>query len=1169
MAIADARLNLLTFPQRWDGTQIWLRVLALPKGDPRQPLFAGGPVFAQSTLRLRARVIPSLDKMPDPADALPAGPHFAETPPGIAAVFGKLAASFNINPALVGNPRPPDTVFKKYLTKSYQRAFAFDGPSHPFVVTNNAYECALKDPRLTNRPPRPPVTDELSWGKALAFAIRQPVLSAALGLLFEETIPLPDPQAFAAGGWLYVDLDPASDFAPEFAAQPELLGLFAARIPPLSTERSLFAAVSFPVIAGVTGAFDEQFAEAESYDDGFARIVHGSQPEHGGIVETERNASPIVKDIGIRLGWDDEQIAVWLNRQIAPAMITPMGVAGYRVDVRKPGTLAWHSLTRAQGDVLLGDLNLGQFDDEFAVEAVPLQLAAQKTGDYWLPSYFATWNGSSLILRTETALKLAKREHVLAERPFSVPNANEIPTLRYGEAYEFRVRLVDLSRGGPDVNARRVNPAPAPEVTIPFRRFAPPKGVLLERHPAQQADQPLSRFRVLRPFLGYPDALFAGVANSEALLLSDLPMAGPEERETGLPDPDVRQLEITVEVLLPETAEGRGGPAQFLPIYTTTREFDGDPGVAMDLGIVFQDHKNLAGLQAADPLKPIPGIGDLVVPSARQVRLRLTAVCKSDPGLDYFGSESARRSAFPVFVELRAPSKDEQGLFVPDAPGKQMQAIFLQPDLPGGPSNAAARLAQKLGLVNTGLTFTGHRGRRTVFGCAGALRHTLAPDRSAITFASASDLIRQWIIAIRVQLDRDWTWDALAQTSFEIERDSQVIGTIEMPRTISQLALSGDRTKTDLIFFHAIDPKPQPADFPAEIHTRYLLRARFRDEPATADLPLEWPLRLPVAVAPAQTPKLVSAGIALSGYEAAPDYSSTAARKRMLWLEFDSPPLDPQDRYFARVLACAPDPVLMRPDEVIPEPAEPPLPIDPELIRVVVPNQSADEAGLDAMQQLVPSPNRPHRSAKQLLVPLPEGLGPNSPEVFGFFVYEFRVGHDDSRWSTSQGRFGPPLRVTGVQHPPPALFCHAGRTPTEIRVDAAYATPVFEGRNLRPIVPNTEIWILLYVQVVQIDGASHRNVLLSRAKVKPLSRPRGDQLYGDDALLMGGTVFEQRSIVERLLSLGLPRNSPLSVLAVELLPEPEVERFADPLGGDLGHVRILRSSPLHAVPPIC
>jgi hypothetical protein len=156
-----------------------------------------------------------------------------------------------------------------------------------------------------------------------------------------------------------------------------------------------------------------------------------------------------------------------------------------------------------------------------------------------------------------------------------------------------------------------------------------------------------------------------------------------------------------------------------------------------------------------------------------------------------------------------------------------------------------------------------------------------------------------------------------------------------------------------------------------------------------------------------------------------------------------------------------------------------------------------------------------------------------------------------------------------VQHPPPALACHVGRTPAGIRVDAAYATPVFEGRNLRPKVPNTEIWFLLYVQVIQMDGASHRNVLLGRAKAEPLSQPRGDQLHGDEALLFGGTVFEQRVVVERLLALDLPRNSPLSVLAVELLPEPKVDRSADPLGGDLGNVRILRSSPLHPVPPTC
>lgn len=51
-------------------------------------------------------------------------------------------------------------------------------------------------------------------------------------------------------------------------------------------------------------------------------------------------------------------------------------------------------------------------------------------------------------------------------------------------------------------------------------------------------------------------------------------------------------------------------------------------------------------------------------------------------------------------------------------------------------------------------------------------------------------------------------------------------------------------------------------------------------------------------------------------------------------------------------------------------------------------------------------------------------------------------------------------------------------------------------------------------------------------------------------------------------SLGLPPNGPLSALAVEVLPEPN-GYFEDPLGGDLGHVRVLRSSPLTAIPDGC
>jgi hypothetical protein len=49
---------------------------------------------------------------------------------------------------------------------------------------------------------------------------------------------------------------------------------------------------------------------------------------------------------------------------------------------------------------------------------------------------------------------------------------------------------------------------------------------------------------------------------------------------------------------------------------------------------------------------------------------------------------------------------------------------------------------------------------------------------------------------------------------------------------------------------------------------------------------------------------------------------------------------------------------------------------------------------------------------------------------------------------------------------------------------------------------------------------------------------------------------------------GLPEQSQISVLAVELLPEPN-GNFADPLAGDLGEVRILRTSPLCPVARNC
>jgi len=222
-----------------------------------------------------------------------------------------------------------------------------------------------------------------------------------------------------------------------------------------------------------------------------------------------------------------------------------------------------------------------------------------------------------------------------------------------------------------------------------------------------------------------------------------------------------------------------------------------------------------------------------------------------------------------------------------------------------------------------------------------------------------------------------------------------------------------------------------------------------------------------------------------------------------------------------------------------------------------VPGQSDDRAGLDAMQPLVPSSSPLH-----FMLPLPTGLAVDAAELFGFFVYELRIGHQKN-WSTAQGRFGPPLRVAGVQYPAPTLLCLVSSQPTTVAVTAPYATPVFAGRNLLPFIPRTQLWALLYAQVTQADGASQRNVLLDRRILIREGQPGLPPLGRGMAL----TSWPHPQIQAVLAALALPANAPLSVLVVEMLPD--VGNLEDPLGGDLGHVRILRTSPLTAVPGVC
>jgi hypothetical protein len=138
-------------------------------------------------------------------------------------------------------------------------------------------------------------------------------------------------------------------------------------------------------------------------------------------------------------------------------------------------------------------------------------------------------------------------------------------------------------------------------------------------------------------------------------------------------------------------------------------------------------------------------------------------------------------------------------------------------------------------------------------------------------------LLGQWIVALVLDMERDWTWDGLAQPAalgqptqpqLSFARDSENIGTVTVPRVVAAGATGNpgqttDRSRTRIIFFDSIDPNPLPGDFPDVLNPVYRVTANFGDAtPQQVSLPIT----LPITTPPSQTPKIVSTGIAESPY---------------------------------------------------------------------------------------------------------------------------------------------------------------------------------------------------------------------------------------------------------------------------------------------------------------
>ena len=1154
------RITLMPLLAAWDGATLTASLVVLPIGSPLVPLTPGSDPFASADLLLDVALTEGLTDMP-PLGTQTVTQVPASAPAGAAALFGELAAQFTIDPAPPpAQPRRSGTQIKKLLPATYVAASGVTTPASPYAVLDDSYSCALNQAGTFQ--PLPGLAAPVPWGKVIAAALRQPVLARALGLIRTLEVPVAD-GTLSTGGWLHVTLDPGGDAG--LGAIAGSVSVYAARIPPLTTARPVFTPVLFPVPPSGADSYDAPTAEAVDYADGFCKIVHAAQQvASSSLTETYDGTRP-PKETGIRLGWEDEQVVVWLNRQIDPAAAsqdTPMAVRGYRIDVRTAGDPAWHSLCQAQGPVTVGATDVGTFDGELEIGTHPVQLDANPTGDYWLSPYYTRWIGEALLGGDPVGLRLSGQPPVAATGV--QPTDPGVP-LTYGSSYEFRVRLADHAGGGPVVTDQPAVPGPSPKTAIGFRRFVRPAKPTV----TQPASTDATSVTVQRPLLCWPAYACTGAPNAVAGLIADLPAAQTAGREPGLPDPDVAAVQVTV--LARSPGQDPAAASGWLPLYTASRPFPADPGQPLQLTLTWQD--------VADATSITPGTsGPLPLPTSRDLRLELRAEGKADPGFDYFGAADVMLSDQAAVVQLRKAAATETALTGQLEPAQQLQAIYLQPAPPPDPtltyavqaagsaatsSDVVQRLATAAGLAAVGTTLRSQPGRRLAFGCAAGIRAGVGPAHASLTVASQNDLTRQWIICLRLTLDRDWTWDGLAPAGFTVTRDGTPVGQLQLGAAIAAEALASPgpgRTQTDLLFLDAYDGKPPPGQFPQPVTLNYEVQANWKVTPDSYPDPVaSASIEVPITTPPSQVPRLVSAGIALSAYVRSPDYATTDARQRMLWLQFDGPPADPEDAYFARVLRCAPDPLLAGANDadVPDQPVEPPLPVDSEVIRVIVPGQSDDWAGLAAMQPLIPG-----EAPGYYLLPLPPGLEADSPELFGMFTYEFRAGHA-GEWSTAQGRFGNPLRVAGLQHPVPGLTCAVRRLTTGIIASAPWADAVLNGVSLRPQPPYSRLWVLLYAQVFLTDDSDKRNVLLGMRQAT--AKPTHSRLGSSD--LWGTATWTSFEVAALLAGIGMPKDAPLSCLAVEVLPG--TPPAPDPLGADLGTERILRTSPLVAVPAVC
>lgn len=841
-------LNLMLLPQRWDGANLIANLLLLPNGDPTAPvpLTSGQELpFAQALPVVRAALLPGLAKPSWDPSITPAMLTYAPiTLPyrsAEAPIFAALKAEYTpAVPAL----KQAAGIIRKDLPESFMAANGFSPADPEFFTAVDGFSCAIgsQTPNTTQTP-----SYTIAWGEILSYALRQPLICQAMGLAYlEVSIPL-DPEQVAGGGWIWLEIDTtdlSNWYAKLVTETPASVSTYAARLPALTTAQDVFAAILFPTVPGSYDAatMDAAQYEADLYLDGFAKIVHASQPTTSDSVTGDTTAIVPGTDAGVQIGWDDIQVTTWVNRQIQIAQAIaagtstqelPFTVLGYRVDVRQNSTDPWASLCAASGTLNAASVFTTSFtSQDMCVEPTPVQ-AAGAGQQYWLPRYFAQWRGRTLVVNDKYGYVLSGGQ---PPAPPAVSGSDFTGTLSeslsgvnllYGQDYEFRTRLADLTGGGPA--ASDSSPSDAGTTTVPFRRYVPPKKVVLTLGPTDASGN--QSLTVDRPPINYPEMVFTGAADQATLdALYALTPPQPPVRpfppadgsnmtpvppfQAAVLDSDVVSLQVIVEAEAPKFDTGTTALMADADTPPSPGQLDGDFRVVYNWQIDFPALATPVAVGASTPIQltlvptPTSQIDSATLPSAaqptvlpiptgRNIRIRLRGLGIEDPDNQYYGNAEAR-TGLTADIRVRYEAATEDNVLAAGSPDQQLQAYYLR-DLDnssqqsivssavvsaitaGGGAwtgqayqnlistlNTPAQtplqlLASALNLPLTGQTLSAPAGQRILFGAQSTLRHTLPQDRSTITFSTQKDLINQWIVVQRLTLDRDWTWSGLAQ----------------------------------------------------------------------------------------------------------------------------------------------------------------------------------------------------------------------------------------------------------------------------------------------------------------------------------------------------------------------------------------------------------------------